>query len=613
MNPRVKRVVAAHSSKKLLPRVLPPIDRPETPRDDRSTASAHTTKLANLSVTSLSSENSPQSPLQNAYDLLSASQTPEDFAQAVQAFHDSASEISERGSLSSADILCYHQIYPLLSKLLSSKPGEGLIVIVKALRYLLSAAVPKGMQPRAPAGASPRRALRMHRFVPLSPLKEENSTCEHFQEFIAKVLYKMSASKDNDPYFADDSMIAELIAMTRQGHKIGTRTYSAAVLRNETHSPGFRARLVEAATFPDVLNTLALSAEKVDFFVQVTGLIRNLIADGPILNFFVGQRVHLLLFAAIDTFSSSPELAFNAFRILTKLSDRPSVREDLLEKFTASGIVTRFLQLLDMHRGNLQIVSRISYVFAEFAARESSVLVAAANLTDPISIALIPDLLTVDRVQADRGVAALLVQVIANLSVDSICSSVLAASDFVSRIMPGCNFGSEDRFGFNLLCCASNFTFHNRSWAPPELIDAIPVALVSKHIPSILEALRTLCNLALEPPARLVSSKIPEMLVILVKHIHPDVVLFSLQTLANLVNHPGIRDRLRRGNLLAVILELFDSEEMEEMELEAIAALVMNLAEMSPGEAASLAKALDQFDIDSGNTVIDAFVSFLSP
>jgi hypothetical protein len=138
------------------------------------------------------------------------------------------------------------------------------------------------------------------------------------------------------------------------------------------------------------------------------------------------------------------------------------------------------------------------------------------------------------------------------------------------------------------------------------------VAIVSKHIPSILEALRTLCNLALDPPARLVSSKIPEMLAILLKHIHPDVVLYSLQTLANLVNHPVIRCRLRENDFIATILESFDVEELEETELEAVAALVMNFAEISHEEALALFEALNQFEIDASNPIIGTFLNFLN-
>jgi hypothetical protein len=162
------------------------------------------------------------------------------------------------------------------------------------------------------------------------------------------------------------------------------------------------------------------------------------------------------------------------------------------------------------------------------------------------------------------------------------------------------------------LCTASNFTFHDRWSAPPQLIDAIPVAIVSKHIPSILEALRTLRNLALDPPARLVSSKIPEMLAILLKHISPDVVLYSMQTLINLINHPGIRRRFRESNFTANILELFDVEEMEETEVEAIAALVMNFVEISPEESRALSRALDQFEIDRSNPIVGTFIHFLN-
>ena len=76
-----------------------------------------------------------------------------------------------------------------------------------------------------------------------------------------------------------------------------------------------------------------------------------------------------------------------------------------------------------------------------------------------------------------------------------------------TMVLSGCSFDAS----FNLLCCRSNFTYNDNSWSPTELISDIPKAIVSKWLPSIVEALRTLCNLALSPNDKLLESKILEL------------------------------------------------------------------------------------------------------
>jgi hypothetical protein len=138
------------------------------------------------------------------------------------------------------------------------------------------------------------------------------------------------------------------------------------------------------------------------------------------------------------------------------------------------------------------------------------------------------------------------------------------------------------------------------------------VAIVSKNIPSILEALRTLCNIALAPNAILVKSKIPEMLGILLKHVHSDVILYSLQTLANLASHRQVCKRFNNSRFFPSLLDLFAGEEMDELQLEAIAALVMNLGRISADAAALFARALGDYEIDGSNLVITTFIDFLN-
>jgi hypothetical protein len=129
-------------------------------------------------------------PIQNAHTLLPTFKTPDELFAAVRGFNDARSEISERAILSSVDQLVYHQIYPLLSKLLNSAPGQILILIVKELCYLLSPDDWKVFQPRCPTRVSPRRVPRTHQFVPLAPLKEKSQHANTSRNSLPKLYIK---------------------------------------------------------------------------------------------------------------------------------------------------------------------------------------------------------------------------------------------------------------------------------------------------------------------------------------------------------------------------------------------------------------------------------------
>jgi hypothetical protein len=319
--------------------------------------------------------------------------------------------------------------------------------------------------------------------LPVTPLKDEaesESPTEHFSQFMAKILYKLSGATENDEYLGDSGAISELLSLADEPHKLSTRTYAVAAMKNEAHSPIFRSRLVSVAGFEKIVGVLASRFQKADLFVQITGLIRNLIGEPATLDAFVAQAVHMNLFNALDAFPGSPELALNCFRILTKISERPAVRAELLQRYTSDGILAKFLLLMDAHKVNAQILSRIGYVFADFAAYEETILISGAKVTKPFGIGLIPELLSCEGAKSDRSVAPMLVQVVANLSVDPHCSALLSQCDTFVKAMKGCTFDASDRLGLNLLCTTSNLTFHDKSWAPSELIEAIPIAFVSK-------------------------------------------------------------------------------------------------------------------------------------
>jgi hypothetical protein len=103
--------------------------------------------------------------------------------------------------------------------------------------------------------------------------------------------------------------------------------------------------------------------------------------------------------------------------------------------------------------------------------------------------------------------------------------------------------------------------------------------------------------------------KIPEMLNILLRHSHSDIVLYTLQALANLVPSPEIK-RWFRG--MEAIFELLRGEEVGEMELEAIAALVINFQKISADEARHLREVLEEYELDPSNQVISVLINFLN-
>jgi hypothetical protein len=125
---------------------------------------------------------------------------------------------------------------------------------------------------------------------------------------------------------------------------------------------------------------------------------------------------------------------------ISKMSEPPAVRSRLLQWYSSDGISAKFLSLLGAHKANAQILSRVGYVLADFAAYEEAILISGAKVTKLFGIKLIPDLLSCEGARADKSVAPTLVQVVANLSVDPHCSALLSQCDTLSKAMKGCSF-----------------------------------------------------------------------------------------------------------------------------------------------------------------------------
>ena len=631
---RPKRVIRIREQKSVLPKILPPMERPQTPRlDNRSAGGTRAKTLHNLSISRFADlPDIGVSTFEEITELIKTANTTEDLSAAMKKFVDASASLAQTGQFAACDLNAYHKLYPLLQPLVDSAPGPVLFGLLKALLNCVKGIRASSALKPKPVSVAPKSLRKVSRLQKLAPLKEageehehvehepvehepveedKDAPTEHFFQFMAKIMYKMSSDKGNDRYFEGDSMVASMVSFSTARHKLDTRVYAVAAMKNEAHSATFRQKLVATPKVAEIFQVLNATTKKPQLLIQCTGLLRNLILDVENLDLLVKNEAHVLLFGCLERFPESPELVFNCFRILTKVSERDEVREEILKRFGAEAVLSKFIDLMVRHQENHQILSRIGYVFADFAAYEESLLAVAGEASHASEVEQIAKLLENDALQNDREVAAMVVQVIANLSVSEKCSAILKTRMILAYLLVGSSFDEGDRLGLNLLCCASNFTYHDHKWAPTELINAIPKAIVSKYLPSIVEALRTLCNLALSPSERLVESKIPELLGILLKHVNSDIVLYSMQTLANLINQKSLRSRFRKSGCLATIFERLEQEEIDAMELEAIAALIMNFNEITPQEAQTLIDALNEYEISDEDQMMKTFRDFL--
>jgi hypothetical protein len=61
------------------------------------------------------------------------------------------------------------------------------------------------------------------------------------------------------------------------------------------------------------------------------------------------------------------------------MSEPPAVKSPLLQRYSSDGILAKFLSLMDAHKANAQILSRVGYVFANFTANEEAILISGAK------------------------------------------------------------------------------------------------------------------------------------------------------------------------------------------------------------------------------------------
>lgn len=620
---RNKKVIQVREKKKVkhLPRKLPPMERPETPMNElRSENSQRRTELQNLSISRLNEEKVLS--FRAIKELFEEAKNSEDVAHAIQSFETKARDLYESKHFTSCDMIEYRQIYPFLTPLIKTAPGPVLFQVVNALSYILKAIESsKDIKPKEPA--TPKIGKSNNRFKNLEPLppldsetrkqsEKEEDLPEHFNDFISILLVKISSNKANDEIFLNIDLIKTIISLSGPSHKLKTRIYAITTIKNEARNHNFRKILLEVPNFSELFGIFQSTIDGPDLLEQCALAIRNLINDAEYLDIIVKHNIHILLFKSMIDFTDNIKYCYACFRILTKISSRDDILQSLLKSFSEDAVLTLFYTLLDKYKTNPLLVSRLSYVFADFASQENSFIEEASKITEPYSLSVILNVLEVSEIiENNENALTLMIQVVANLSVNKECASLLSYGDAISKFFTGRTFNENDKLGYNLLCTASNFTFHDHYWSPKSLIEALPNAIISKYVPSIIEALRTLCNLALVPNSMLIDSKIFELLGILINHINQDVVLYSLQTLANLINHAGIRRRFRSAGIVESLLELIRSDNLDEMELDAIAALIMNFGAITADEAQYFYKALDEFEIPQNAEIPNIFKDFL--
>ena len=201
---RNKKVIQVRGKKsKHFPRMLPPMERPETPRNDvRTSDSLRGSDLHNLSMSNFSYLNEEKvSVLKVIKELFEEAKNTDDLAYAVQSFEIEALSLFESKSFSSCDLIEYQQLYRYLVPLIKTAPGSILIQLMNALRYILKAVESsKDIKPKEPTTPKLKKNnIRLKKLEHLPPLdseiKKQNSNeelpTEHFYKFISVLLFKI--------------------------------------------------------------------------------------------------------------------------------------------------------------------------------------------------------------------------------------------------------------------------------------------------------------------------------------------------------------------------------------------------------------------------------------
>ncbi|EAY17330.1 hypothetical protein TVAG_266930 [Trichomonas vaginalis G3] len=628
---------------------LEPMDRPTTSHSgSRDSGENRNSISANMSMSKIIDIGEMnKSPFEQVKEQLDLAANPIDLEDALLSFAQAAQGIIDTTGLSKADIDVYNQMSPKFSAMIDSKDVENGKPLDKSVRItsatfihmfeglrIISNNISNILRPATRTSArTPNIVTPVHGNVgikavlpPIKPAcpaterkpetpRKNDSPVEHFQGIMARDLFRISTREENDSFFLSSDIPDVLIDLILPDKPVKVRTYAAKAIKNATNNEKFRKLIVSLPNFDAVYTLLSYQDKNFNAIWDVaSGIFRNLMIEKENHEQFIKNNlhIHLMTFLLKNVGLNDPiirSIATNCFSVLNKVSGFDDIRASLLENFTPHQLVTIFLYYMKI-TDKSALVQRLAYVYADFASYEDSILEESAKITDPVDVAILTDKLAADFLAKDDLALAYILQVIANLSVDKECSQILSLSDNIPPLFARFKYGANERAGLNLLCVAANFTSHDPMWCPKELIDALPVAIVSKNLQSIIEALRALCNLALAPNDIIISSKLPELLIILIRHPSSEVVCYALQTLTNLVPQGGVRRRFREAKGVEAVLEALDVDEIDEAVLEAAAKLIMNYGAISSEEASLFIEKLSEFDC-SGVDIVDVFKDFL--
>lgn len=642
------RVIKKNTPKRLIK--LEPMERPTTShsmsRESNENRNSISNNLSMSRIIDIGEMN--KSPFEQVKAQLELSTNPIDLEDTLLCFAQAAQGIIDTTGLSKNDLDVYKEMYPKLSDIVDSKDSiggkpvdknlqvtsatfihlfEGLNIISNNLGNILkptssrsSSRTPNIITP-VPGNIGIKAVLPP--IKPASPQterrpetpKKSDTPVEHFQTFIARTLFRISTREENDTFFLSSNVPSLLLDLISTDKVIKVKTYAARTIKNATNNDKFRKLLVSLPNFNTLYSLLSYDEKNSNSIWDIaSGIFRNLMMEKENHETFMQNNLHISLMSFLVrnvglSDSTIHSIATNCFSVLTKFSGYDDVRASLIENFTARQLVIVFLYYMKIAEKS-PLVQRLSYVYADFASYEEEICEESSKIDDPVDVAILTDKLSAEFILKDYQALAYLLQVIANLSVHPECAKILSLSEFIPPLFARYKYSENERAGLNLLCVAANFTSHDPMWCPPELIAALPVAIVSKNLPSIIEALRALCNLALAPNDALISSKLPELLIILIRHPSSEVVCYALQTLTNLVPQGGVRRRFRESKGVEAVLDVFDVEEIDEAVFEAAAKLIINYGAISSDEAHSFLEKLAEFDC-SGVEIVDIFKDFL--
>lgn len=624
-----KKVIAIHEKGRPVPRIVQPMERPVTPHGEaRMLPSTERSSKLIKKEPRKKIEIGPLNTSQyfNIIQQLTNPSSQEEIKLAVQNFNSISTNLAENNNLSSYDLDAYQELHPLLVRLLENSSASIIYLIYSGLYHIRKCLVQQPalkvvMPSVAPPQNSPPRpvytinTIKKTKLGPLEPKEDPQSQkvpVSQFNHFMAKILYKLSQDKANDSMFDNQDIIDVLLDIMTSSDKFQVRTFAAAASKNASHSVQFRSKLISSPHFNKIYTVFDISDPKAfQFLIQIAGLFRQLLNDQSNIVNLIENQLHTHIFCCMEHFAETPDFVYNCFRIMTKLVDSEIVLNDLITKFTAKKLLTFFFNLVQINIAQPLIVTRVSYVLAEFISLDENLSNIASELKPPYNVNVLTEAIQNEAISSNKEALSMLLHVIANLSINESNAKIFMRSSAFNSLYMQPKYDEPDKFGLNLLCVTSNLTYHDSKWCPQQLLDAIPISIISKNRYAIIEALRILCNLALVKNMALIKSQIPDLLVVLLGHSDIDIVIFAMQALTNLITYKEVKENFKKQKGFQKILKILQSELIDETVLEVLSTMIMNYDQLDSQQSKQILNNFEDFEYDQENQLFQDFKSYL--